>query len=316
MSGVSVDPLAPVSALITGELNRDNAREEQKRQHRYNKEMMGLSYMYGQAEQKNSALNTKEGYKDAGLSPALAAAGSFAPASGPSPLTSTPSPNRYPDMNSGIAAMFQLQNMKAQTDNLNADTKSKEIKNEQEQDANAVSSYLSDIYFAKMAESAHSEEEQNKYKELASIAKNKGSYGLLMNFVDTLDKKELYDAHYQEYLVKEYVAYHQALDDDTIKALAKMPTKQYAQLDELAKLYVAEAKKLAADKNLSDEERNLRIAQTKLTNEQIENIKEVTKNLQNTNVMKMLDEGRYGDAIIATILLLLGNVSASASKKF
>ena len=194
---MALDPTAPVTAVITGAQNAKTAREEQKRGHRYNKELMGLSYLYGQAEQMNSAANTKLGYIHAGLSPALASAGQFAPASGPSPLASTSSPNRYPKMDSigSINDLFQIQNLKAQTENIEANTKAVEIKNAQEENANEVSQLLADTYFTKLAEVARSPEEKAQYQKLASIAKNKGAFGLMSEYLDTLDRKELYDYH-------------------------------------------------------------------------------------------------------------------------
>lgn len=315
---MSVDPLAPVTAVITGQMNASQAKKEQQRQHRYNKELMGLSYKYGQAEQQNSASNTKLGYMLAGLSPALASAGSFAPAGGASPLPSSAPPSRYPKLDSGMALsdLFQLDNLKAQTENLKANTKNTELKNEQEQNANEVSSYLADVYFDKMQASAHSPEEAKKYEELKTIAKNKGAFGLLQNYLDTLDKRELYDAHYQEYLLKKDIAWYQRSDEGLFLNLARMPAEQFKQIDAQIKVYLEEAKKLAADKSLTDEERNLKLQQIKLTKEQIENIKAATKNLENTNIMKMIDEEQYGKAFLATILMLLGNISVSGSYKF
>lgn len=312
------DPTAPVNAIITGQINAKQAREEQKRQHRYNKELMKLSYGYGQAEQQNSALNTKIGYMLAGMSPALASEGMFAPAGGASPLPSSAAPSRYPKFESGasLSGLLQLDNIKAQTDNLKAQTKNTEIKNEQEQNANEVSDFLADVYFDKMAASAHSEEEAKAYENLKSIAKNKGAFGLLENYLDTMDKRELYNAHYQEYLLKRDLAFYQRTNGQLFMNLAKMPNKQFEQIDAQIKVYLEEAKKLAADKSLTDEERNLKLQQIKLTKEQIENLKAATKNLENTNIMKMIDEEQYGKAFIAVILMLLGNVSVSGSHKF
>ena len=87
------DPFSPVTAVVTGEMNAKNAREEQKRSHRYNKELMQLSYGYGQQEQLNAARNTRAGLIAAGINPAIQDGGTFAPASGPSALTSTPAPS-------------------------------------------------------------------------------------------------------------------------------------------------------------------------------------------------------------------------------
>lgn len=318
---LGTDLTAPVTAVISGKMNAAEAREEQKRQHRYNKELMNLSYKYGQSEQQNSALNTKLGYRMAGISPALVAQGNFAPASGPSPLASTPTPNRFPKMDSlgiGIETLLQMKNLKAQTANLEANTKNTEIKNQQEQNANEVSQYLSDVYFSKLADSAHSPEEQKAYEHLASIAKNKGAYGLLMSYIDNLDKRELYDAHYQEYLLKKDLAWFKRNGDNEgiFLNMARMDSKQFEHLDASIKMLIEQAKALSAQKELTDEERNLKLSQIKLTDEQIANLKAVTENVKNSNIVKMVDDGEYGKALIATILMLLGNVSASASKKF
>lgn len=309
---MAIDPTAPVTAIINGAMNVKQAREEQKRAHGYNKEYMALSHMYEMASARKSAQMTKEGLIAAGLSPALMSQGLFAPATAPTgPSAPTPAPSRFDMKSLGIGDMFQLQNLKAQTDNLNADTESKKIKNEQEQNANEISKLFSDVYFDKLKQSAHSPEELAKYEELKSIAKNKGAFGLFDAYLNILDKKELYDMDYQEYMLRKNIAFWQNANEETFLDIAKVPTRNRQLLERTIHKYSAEIEKLRKDSKLTDEERNLKLQQIELTKEEIENLRETTKNLKNTNIMKMIDDGEYGKAFIATILMLFGQVSAS-----
>lgn len=288
--------------------NRALAQEQQK----YYQKNLAKQFAYSQLAQKMAPSNLKQGLVMAGMSPALATEGRFSPAQSPTaPLGSNSVGMPNVNVSESMLALAQAKKSDAEADAIN-------IRNNQERNADDVSKLLSDVYFKKLSEVARTPEEKAQYDSLASIARNKGAFGLLDTYIGMLDKKELYDLDYQEYLVRKNSAWLQnnADDGNILLDIARIPSNNRKFLEEQIRKIGAEIENLNKQKDLTIEEKNLKIAQTNLTNQEIEHLKEVVSNLKNTNIMKMIDEGEYGKALIATILMLLGNLSGSVSKKF
>ena len=294
------------SAGIGYMANRALAQEQQK----YYQKNLAKQFAYSQLAQKLAPTNIKQGLVMAGMSPALASEGHFSPAQSPTAPLGSNSVG-MPNVNVAESALAVAQAKKS-----DAEAEALNIRNAQERNADEVSNLLSDVYFKKLSEVARSSEEKAMYDNLVSVAKNKGAFGLFSEFLNILDKKELYDASYQEYLLRKNVAWLQNHQDADLKAIANMPVKNLALLDKTLEKYTAEIENLNKQKELTEEEKNLKLSQIKLTDAEIANLKEVTQNLKNTNVMKMIDAGDYGKAFMATILMLLGNISGSVTHKF
>ena len=318
------DPFSPVTAVVTGEMNAKNAREEQKRSHRYNKELMQLSYGYGQQEQLNAARNTRAGLIAAGINPAIQDGGTFAPASGPSALTSTPAPNRYPNFESPLSGLLQMSNLQAQTDNIKAQTEKTKLENEKTLDENVTSQGLAVIQLEKMAADLPDSalETKARLQALADLAKNRGSLAALTNFAHMLDEHESYNARAIQNRLQKVVTEYQ-LDDkhgkdghSIIADLASLPSAQFSQLWSSSMDLLRHAEWLQSQKGMTDEEKKLKIEQTKLTASQIENLKEVTQRIKDTNLMKIAEGVGEGTEspwklLAAIAFLLFSNTSVS-----
>lgn len=119
-AGSALGPLGALFAgagagLINNGINRMFASDEQRQ---YEKNQRA-NYMYSQEAQRNSARNMVEGFKMAGLSPALVAGANFSPAS----MASTPLQNKAGvpvDVASLLSAGKEIEMMDAQKEALKA----------------------------------------------------------------------------------------------------------------------------------------------------------------------------------------------------
>lgn len=320
-----MDPLAPVTAIISGQMNSKTAREEQQRAHKYNKEYMSLSHMYEMESARKSAQMTKQGLIAAGLSPALMSQGMFAPATAPTaPSAPSPAPSRFNITSSGIGDLLAMTNLQAQTDNIKANTEKTKLENEKTNDENVTAQGLAIMQLEKMAADLPDSaiEQKARLEALASLAKNRGSLAALNNFAHMLDEHESYNARaIQNRLQKAVTEYqleekHGQDGHSIIADLASLPSAQFAQLWNSSMDLLRHAEWLQGQKDMSDAEKNLKLEQTKLTREQIANLKEVTQRIKDTNLMKIAEDVGKGTEnpwklLAAISFLLFSNTSVS-----
>lgn len=79
-----------------------------------------------------------------------------------------------------------------------------------------------------------------------------------------------------------------------MKRLADMPSKEYEQMASVINYYTEYAKQLNAQKELTDQEKELRMKQIKLTDEQTKNLIAATRRINDTNLMKIADDVAAG----------------------
>lgn len=109
---------AAVGGIGGALVNQFFADSNRKKEVKAQKKLMDYSNQLAQQSQVNSASNMAEGYDKAGLSKALLAGGNFSPAIGAAPSA----PQKNVEASFPIAESIQLAMMKAQKDNIEAQT--------------------------------------------------------------------------------------------------------------------------------------------------------------------------------------------------
>lgn len=289
LEGFAFDTAGAGAETALGYLAQSQLSSQQQK---YYRENMKKSFGYSQLAQKLAPTNVKQGLVMAGLNPALAVEGRFSPAQSPSaPLGSNSI--GMPSIDGAQSALMMSEAKKA-----NAEARNIELKNEQIDDENKIGQGLAISQLQRMADELPDTayEAKARMQALADMAKNRGSLSALMSFSDMLDKRESYNSRYiQNRLQKAVVDYqldekHGFEGHSIIADLANLPSAEFAKLHATTMDLLRHAEWLSKNKELTEEEKNLKLEQIKLTKEQINNLVAATKRINDTNLMKIADD--------------------------
>lgn len=271
-------------------MNKAESREWRKNQ--------GYNFELSQEAQRNAARNMVEGYKMAGLSPALAAGGNFSPASMPSaPMQNKQAPQM--DLASAVQAAKAAELSDAQQANLGEQTRSLKIENDrrEQEDSNYNTIMVNTI--EKWRDALPKDHSlRSVYDDiLAEPDKfNKGSFNALKDATD-------FSAFVREAVARAEGANLRALiarkqsEDGIYKQLAQMPDAELQALYKEAALKVALAKNAEAQaKSEGEHLKKLQKEQSKLEAEAA-NIAEDTRRMRFGKYGNMYDHGDYGAAM-------------------
>lgn len=290
--------------------NRAMASQQQK----YYQKNLAKQFAYSQLAQKMAPSNVKQGLVMAGMSPALATEGRFSPAQSPSaPLGGNSINMPNVDVANTALTMAQAEKTKAEAENV-------KMQNENMQNENNTAQGLAIMQLEKMASELPDSaiEQKARLQALADMAKNRGALSALSSFSDMLDKRESYNSRaIQNRLQKAVVEYqldekHGEEGHSIIADLANLPSAEFAKLHATTMDLLRHAEWLSKNKELTEEEKNLKLEQIKLTKEQTANLVAATKRINDTNLMKIADDVAAGKAspwklAAALGFLILGN---------
>lgn len=283
-------------------------------QQKYYEKNLRKQFAYSQLAQKLAPSNIKQGLVMAGMSPALATEGRFSPAQSPSaPLGGNSINMPNVDVASTALTMAQAEKTKAEAENV-------KMQNENMQNENNTAQGLAIMQLEKMASELPDSamEQKARLQALADMAKNRGALAALSSFSDMLDKHESYNSRaIQNRLRKAVVDYqldekHGEEGHSIIADLANMPSAEFGKLNATALDFLRHAEWLSKNKELTEEEKNLKLEQIKLTKEQTANLVAATKRINDTNLMKIADDVAAGKEspwklAAAIAFLLFGN---------
>lgn len=311
-------PLDPTTAAIAGGAVAANSLLNgfmQQRAAAYNQRMTEkntfMNFELSQKAQRNAAANEVLGLRAAGLSPVLAdGAQGMSVSAGSSGTASAP----QVDAANALLLKSQLENMQAQTEKTKAEAKSTELQNDIVEGHNETLGKNMALFYRKLAENTTDEDWKKFYLEQADFADkgdfNSGNYDALIKYFDLQGKPE---EAIQRKLDKKLSAWlselrwNQAsgktLDDPFVKALGTLDARQSDLIAEQL------SNAIATGKNI-EKETELLGAKLTLTNEQIEQVKAAAEKLKNENVIKLIEDGEYGKALMAMLLTLFNGFAA------
>lgn len=257
-----------------------------------NRKNMAMSNRMGIANQINSARNVVEGYKKAGLSPALAANGNFSPVANPSVPSSPMGTFNSQNFSEGAMQMAQADLLSAEARKANAEAN--RMEHEDEGSNQVIKQFAERV----LNDSAHPlNDDDRRYWESVQRDANNGMYNLgdvnsqhqlenlVQNHAKTFD--EVYSKLYQEQLMKAYLA-HEVPED-----MAKMPRAKVAEIG----LVLG---KLAAETYKINSETALNVGRAEEIQANIKKLLAEAKSLYHGDLWQMWDAGDYGK-VFATI---------------
>lgn len=294
------------ASLVTNGIQAMFANDEQKAYERN----MRQNYKYGQMSQVNSARNMVEGYKLAGLSPALAAGANFSPA----PMQSAPLQNKSAmpiDVAGALRAGKELELADSQKFNLDEQTRQLKIKNDREQQADANYNSMMVNTVERWMKQSQDPVLRSVYQDLLENPEqwNKGTFDALRDITDfSAFIKESY-ARASEADIKRLVADMQRMGG-VYKAMAQMPAEELQLLYKEANLKRALAMNAYAQaKTQGEEQKRLQKEQT-LLEEKARNVAEETRKMRFGKYGNMYDHGDYSAAMAE----ILGNAAEHTAK--
>ena len=258
----------------------------------------GYNFELSQQAQRNAAKNMVEGYKMAGLSPALAAGGNFSPASMPSaPMQQKQAPQM--DLVSAVQAAKAVELADAQENNLAEQTRSLKIENDrkQQQDSNynAIMTNTIEKWRDALPEGDYM---RDVYDDILREPDqfNKGSFDSLKDATDFSAFVREAVARAEGANVRAMVARYQA-KGGVYKDLATMPNAELNALYKEAALKVALTKNAEAQAKTEGEKLKELQAQQKKLAAEAANIAEDTRRMRFGKYGNMYDHGDYSAAM-------------------
>lgn len=239
LEGTTMSGVGTAINLIGQGMLQEDAQAE-------NRANMKMANRMGQAAQVNAARNTVQGYKQAGLSPALAAMGNFSPAQTPSAVASPMGSVSTPSPATSAAELANMRLVNAQAEK--TEVEAERMRHEDEGSNQVLKSTAERI----LNDSAHPlNDDDRAYWESVKKRAEDGDFNLgdvqsqhnlenlIQNHVKTFD--EVAAKLYAEQLHKAYLA-HQVPE-----TMAKMPEAQFKQLALVMGKINAETLKLNSD---------------------------------------------------------------------
>lgn len=279
-----------------------------KQQQEYYKENQQKAFELGQREQLNRARNARTGLLLAGMSPALAQDGKFAPASAPSvPLGSS----SFPDINMAQSMLAISEARKAEAE---ANKTNTEVTNMQDENLTAQLN-LQRMYEKLAADAAArgNKEDELFFNEMKNEIGSAGALRGLAQFIDMSDKAEWYDLHKFIFRVDKAVAetqmrtYGKGAGVDIINDIARMPSSQRTELNETINMLRKKIEIMGVEKEIAEKD-------LELTESEISQIKSATEHLQNMDIKMLIDKGDYKGAGIALLCLILEAFAGSGGR--
>lgn len=218
----------------------------QKDAQRYNTESMKMANRMAVANQINSARNVVEGYKRAGLSPALAANGNFSPAQAPSAPSSPMGSVAAPSVAASVMELSQAKLLDAEARKANAEAD--RMEHEDSGANNVIKSFAERV----LNDSAHDMSPDDvAYWESVKRQASEGDYNvgdidsqhrlenLIQNHTQTFDS--VYSHLYQERLMQAYLSH------EVPEVMANMREGEFKQLALVMGKLSAETLKINSD---------------------------------------------------------------------
>ena len=254
----------------------------------------GYNFELSQQAQRNSARNMVEGYKMAGLSPALASGGNFSPASMPSaPMQNKQAPQM--DLASAVQAAKAVELADAQSDNLGEQTRALKIDNDrkeqQDSNYNAIMTNTIEKWRDALPEGDYM---RDVYDDILAEPEkfNKGSFDALKDATDFSAFVREAVARAESANLRALVARKQS-EGGIYAVLAKMPEAELNALYKEAALKIALAKNAEAQTKTEGEKLNELQAQQKKLAAEAANIVEDTRRMRLGKYGNMYDHGDY-----------------------
>lgn len=253
---------------------------------RASKELADYNANLAQSAQLKAAKNTVEGYKLAGLNPALAANGNFSPAIGGSPAVSTSAPQ----MSAPDIAALQLSDANSRLANAQAEKAEVEAERMRHEDAGS-NSVLKSTAERILNDSAHPLSDSDRaYWESVKLAAEDGKFNLgdvqsqhnLENLVQNHSKTfdEVYSKLYSERLMKAYLSH------DVPETMANMKEAEFKQLALTLGKISAETLKLNSDVTLN-------VAKQREIEAHIQELLAQAKSIYHGDIASMWQAGDY-----------------------
>lgn len=288
----------------------------QQRAAAYNQEMyeknQAANYLYQMNAQRNAAANELEGLRQAGLSPVFAdGAQGMSVAAGTQGTAKAPETSFDP---ANLMLMAQTRLMKAQADKVEADAKSVELDNANKEGRNKTLAKNMAQYFTKLSEDTADKDLAKFFKAQADYAASgdfvAGNYDAYLNWLDVQGKSEDAIARKADKKLSAWLAElrwnkakgQTADSSEFVKALSSLDSRQSDLLAEQAANLIAQRRNI--DKNTE-----LTGAKLILTNEQIDQVKAATAQLENSNIIEMFEKGDYGKALLAMLLMVFSGTA-------
>lgn len=258
-------------------------------QQKYTRENMKRAYSLGQMEELRRASNQTKGLQMAGLNPALASEGKFSPAS-----VSAPS---VPNMPFPSVDFAQSSLMSAEAKKAEAEAESIKIDNENKLDANMTAVYNLENFFNGLQREALEDGDLDLAENYSRLSSQVGSVGALRSLHDYFnmaDSSVQYRLHHIDYQFTSKVVDEQ-LKKGYFRDVAKLPrterlkfAKEIDHLNHVIKNLDMSTVKTSHDITLTDAE--------------IERVKYLARQINNSDVNSMVAEGKYAQAaaVIAT----------------
>lgn len=283
----------------------------QQRAAAYNQEMyeknQAANYLYQMNAQRNAASNEVEGLRQAGLSPVLAnGAQGMSVAAGTQGTAKAPETSFDP---ANLMLLAQKKLLDAQADKAEADAESVKIDNANKQGRNKTLAKNLAQYFTKLSEDTADKDLAKFFKDQADFAASGdfvvGNYDAYLNWLDVQGKSEEAIARKADKKLSAWLAelrWNKAKgqtgdSSEFVKALSSLDSRQ-------SDLLAEQAASLIAQRENVDKNTELTGAKLTLTNEQIDQVKAATAQLENTNVIEMFEKGEYGKALLAMLLMV------------
>lgn len=278
------------NVALQNSMNKTESEEWRKNQ--------GYNFELSQKAQRNAAKNMVEGYKMAGLSPALASGGNFSPA----PMSSAPMQQKQApqlDLVSAVQAAKAAELADAQQANLGEQTRALKIENDRKQQEDSNYNAIMTNTIEKWRDALpEGDEMRDVYDDiLAEPDKfNKGSFDALKDATDFSAFVREAVARADTANLRSLVARKQS-EDGIYAKMAQMPDAELKALYKEAALKVALAKNAAAQTKTEGEKLKELQAQQKKLAAEAANIAEDTRRMRFGKYGNMYDHGDYSAAM-------------------